>query len=591
MIENRLEQLREIMRKYNADFYLVPSVDPHRNEYVPDHWQRRSFISGFTGSAGDALIGLEQAYLWTDPRYFLQAESELDPHCYQLIKMGQVGAPDLAKWLLNQNDGLVLALDPKVVSIQLAAQLEDVISEKQGKLLYVSENWVDQIWQNQPPLPKTPIHLHATKYAGETTADKLKRVRTDLDTQHVSHLVINSLESICWLFNIRGNDIDYNPLVIANAIISTDTATLFIDSDKITPEAKAYFDKEKIDTQSYENFANALKKLEGIVLLDPASCNHWIDKHTQTEVFYQPCPITLMKALKNPTEQQGMREAHIHDGLAVIKFLSWLEQNWQDGITELSAQAKLEAFRRENPLCVDLSFNTISGFGPHGAIIHYASHQDTNILIDDSSLYLVDSGGQYPMGTTDITRTIALGQPTAEQKKHYTLVLKGHLALRGQIFPAGTCGEDLNACAHAPLWQEGLDYGHGTGHGVGCYACVHQFPPTISGRKSNIPLQPGMVVSNEPGVYFENEYGIRIENLILIKETALQSRTGHGPFYCFEDLTLVPYALNLIDQSLLNKTEINALNQYHQQVYATLAPLINNNTLKKWLKHATHTLQ
>ncbi len=592
MINERLVQLRQIMNESGADYYFVPSVDPHRDEYVPLHWQRRPFISGFTGSAGDALIGLNQAYLWTDPRYFLQADLELDSSLYQVIKMGQGESPSISQWLKNQKDGLVFAVDPKVININLAKKIRSAVKAKGGKILYVDENWIDQIWQDQPPLPQTPIHLHEVKDAGLSASEKLNLIRSDLKQKNADALVLNSLEAICWLLNIRGNDIAYNPMVICNAIVAKDFVTLFVDADKITPEVKAYFKKENINVQAYNKFGQALQSLKGLVWCDPNNCNHWIEKQIQTDILYTNSPINLLKSIKNSVEQQGMIEAHIQDAVAEIKFLHWLENHWADGITEVSAHKKLDSLRLENPSCVDLSFNTISGFGPHGAIIHYAVTDETDITIDDSSLYLVDSGGQYPMGTTDITRTIHLGTPTKEQKHHYTLVLKGHLALSGLVFPDGTCGEDINAFAHAPLWKEGLDYGHGTGHGVGCYSCVHQFPPVISNRKSNWAFKPGMVVSNEPGVYLQGRYGIRIENLVLVTKalTRDQSLTDNGPFYQFEDLTLVPYARNLINTDELNANEIEQINRYHQRVYKTIAPRLEDPALVEWLKAATAPL-
>src|SRR3990167_4231183 len=547
-ISQRLTLLRQKMKAAGVDYYLVPSSDPHKSEYVPEHWQRRQWISGFTGSAGDVLVGLQEAYLWTDPRYFLQAEQEIDTHCYTLMKMTQVGTPLIDQWVAQQIQPFCLAVDPRVISVTQLERFTHALNSK-SNLLLLKENLIDALWQDQPPLPMHPIKIHEVKYAGRSVSEKLAQVRAELKKKHCDALIINTLDSIAWLFNIRGSDIAYNPLVISNAILKTDSALLFVDEKKVTPELQTYFSKNHVTILHPDHFQETLQQLKKHVWLDANSCNAWIEQQlTHATPHRQTSPIIYFKAEKNAVEQNGMRQAHILDAIAMIKFFYWLETHWQHGVTELSAAEKLNALRREEPHCVDLSFNTISGFGPHGAIVHYSVSPQSDIPINDRSLYLVYSGGQYPMGTTDITRTIHLGEPTDLQKHHYTLVLKGHLNLRQAIFPAGTCGEHLNALAHAPLWNEALDYGHGTGHGVGCFSCVHEFPPVISARQMNEPLKPGMVVSNEPGLYLTNQYGIRIENLCVVREvySTEKSITGHGPFYGFDDLTLVPYALNLI---------------------------------------------
>ena len=362
----------------------------------------------------------------------------------------------------------------------------------------------------------------------------------------------------------------------------------------MTPTVNAYFKSCGIQATPYEDIQHALNQLSGKVWVDPSTASLWIKQALKSaELVYAPSPITRIKAVKNSAEQEGAQLAHQIDAIAVIKFLHWLENHWRDGVTELSAAKKLEAFRREDSRCLDLSFETISSFAAHGAIVHYSPTQETDIPIDDSSLYLIDSGGQYSYGTTDITRTVHFGKPTEAQKHHYTLVLKGHLALRHTVFPQGICGEHINALAHQPLWQEALDYGHGTGHGVGAYLCVHEGPQAIAGRTTGVPLQPGMIVSNEPGVYFANRYGIRIENLCLIieKYTSLDSQTGHGPFYGFKDLTLVPYCRRLIAIEELSPQEIQWIDDYHQQVRETLIDELPSDELRQWLTEATLPLQ
>lgn len=534
-ITEKLSKLRQLMAEHSLDFYFVPSVDPHKNEYVPDHWQRRPWISDFTGSAGDVLIGKEQAYLWTDPRYFLQAEQQLDDQHYQLMRQQQGMAAPINQWLAKNAKQQNVGVDPKLISATAAQKWQAALKQGQGQLISLDDNLVDQIWPDQPTLHSQPIRLYPETHAGETTTEKLKRLRTALTELNAEIQVITALDAIAWLFNIRGDDIQYNPLVISYAIITQTTATLFVDTNKITSDIKNYFQQHAIQTQDYSDFQTTLQSLTGSVLIDPNSTSWWTEQQLkQAKIIKAYSPITQMKAIKNKTEQAGMKEAHRLDAIAVIKFLHWLDHHWQ-GQTEISAADQLEAFRREESRCLDLSFATISGFAEHGAIIHYFATPETNIEINDQALLLVDSGGQYYEGTTDITRTVHLGTPTAEEKKHYSLVLKGHLQLRHTVFPQGRSGEHLDAIAHLALWQENLDYGHGTGHGVGCNLCVHEGPQRISGAATGVPLEDGMIVSNEPGVYFSGKYGIRIENLCLIKQIAniKDSATGHGPFLTF----------------------------------------------------------
>lgn len=592
-IANRLTVLRKLMAAHKADYYFVPSTDPHRNEYLPECFNRRSWISGFTGSAGDILVGKDNAYLWTDPRYFLQAEQELDPALFQLMKMGQGETPAIDQWLKSQGKKIIFATDPKVMSIGQAQKISAALAENQGKLLPIEENLIDAIWEDRPAMPQAPVRLQPEKYAGESATEKLSRVREALKSAGADALVITNLDAIAWLFNIRGNDVKYNPLVISYAIVTPKSASLFVDLHKINATDQNYFSKIAVTVFPYEDFKKHLHQLKGVVWADPAIGNFWVAQQLKsTQLYLAPLPITMMKALKNPVEQEGMREAHRLDGVAVVKFLHWLENHWQEGVTEISAADRLKAFREEEPTLLDLSFSTIPGFAAHGAIVHYFPTPETDIKIDNRSIFLIDSGGQYPCGTTDITRTIHLGQPTEQQKHHYTLVLKGHLALGHTAFPDGMCGEHLNALAHQFLWNEGLDYGHGTGHGVGCYLCVHEGPIAITHRVTGVPLKPGMVLSNEPGFYLKDQYGIRIENLCLVTEKfkPKDSLSGHGPFYQFEDLTLVPYCRRLINKADLTAQEIQWINDYHQEVYKTLSKRLSSEEVKKWLAAETAPL-
>jgi Xaa-Pro aminopeptidase len=588
----KLNKLRQCMREKGADFYYVPTRDDHNNEYVPAHWQRRAWLTDFTGSYGDALIGLEEAYLWTDPRYYLQAEKELNAKEFQLMKQLQGVAAPVSAWLGEHAYNATVAVDPKVISISQRRQWAAALDRVHGSLTAVGENWIDKIWDDRPAPKLNPIFILDKKYSGATVEEKLTRVRSAMKTNGAEVLIVSQLDEIAWLYNIRGNDVPYNPVAIAYAIVTMQEAFLFVHLECVNQSDLAYFAKENIALEPYDQFADALKKYECAVWVDPATTTWWVELQlTQAFLIEMASPILLMKAIKNETELAGMREAHRIDAIAEVKFLHWIEKNWQKGIDEVSAADQLEVFRREDKRFKELSFTTICGFADHGAIVHYRAEKETCHKITDKEMLLVDSGGQYFEGTTDITRTIHLGKPTSEQKKHYTLVLKGHLALRHTPFPNGACGEHVNAIARMPLWIEGMDFGHGTGHGVGCYLCVHEGPQRIAYGATGVPLKPGMVVSNEPGLYFSGKYGIRIENLceIVEKIPAQNSLTGNGPFYGLSDLTVVPYARKLIDVNLLTAQEIKWIDDYHQKIYDLLSDDLQED-VREWLKTETKPL-
>lgn len=590
-IKNRLFQLRRLMREINVDYYYIPATDPHRNECPPPCWQRRAWISGFTGSAGDVIIGMNNAFLWTDSRYFLQAEQQLDSTLFELIKMDQGKLPSIDQWLREQKQPIVFSTDSQVISVRQAEQIEQALISQGGKLLSLDNNLVDQLWKDRPALPNHPIRLHPEQYSGISAEKKLAALHRILQSERANAFVTNIIDAIAWLFNIRGNDIDYNPLVLSYAIITQNESFLFMNLQKLTNENEAYFKKIQVQIKPYDTLGEALTKLSGSVWIDPDTTSWWIRKQLKNRknCIYKPSPITLAKALKNPVEQKGAKEAHVIDAIAIVHFLHWLQNHWQEGVSEITAAQKLADFRKKDQRCLGLSFPSISGFGYHGAIIHYVATPESDIIVDDSTLYLIDSGGQYLSGTTDVTRTIHLGNPTKEQMHLYTLVLKGHLAIRHTIFPKGTCGEHLNAFAHQFLWREALDYDHGTGHGVGSHLCVHEGPQAITAHYTKVPLQPSMIVSNEPGIYIINRYGIRIENLCLIIEKfkVNDSMTSHGPFYGFEDLTLVPYCKKLINLTDLSEQEIHQVNDYHQKIYLTLKDLLPNKELHDWLLQET----
>lgn len=603
--EERLTRLREAMRTLGLDYYIVPSIDAHNNEYVPPAWRRLAWITGFTGSAGDALIGLDDAYLWTDSRYFLQAEQELDPNCFQLMRYEPGITPSLLQWLLDTalteelddqpSKNKLVGLDPKLITCKLYQKYQSLFDVSTYSLTCHDENLVDKIWDDQPSLDTQAIMIYPESYAGKSTREKLAEVRQALTDQSYQSTVITQLDAIAWLLNIRGRDIEFNPMVIGYLVIDMQSVVFFTDLNRLSEADQHYFANNNITLEPYDNISKHLINMPGDSILIDELSSFWIwhnATHDEEVTDTCPSPITLMKAIKNPTEQQGMRDAHRRDGLAMVKFLCWIEKHYAEH-TELTAADQLAAFRAEDPLFQGLSFDTISGYAEHGAIVHYRVTEASAKPLGDDALYLLDSGGQYINGTTDITRTLHFGVPTAEEKRHYTAVLKGQLALGHAIFLGGTPGHRLDPLAHQFIWQQGLDFKHGTGHGVGAFLCVHEGPQSISPAcHNNTPLVPGMVVSNEPGIYLEGRYGIRIENVCLVteKKPADPSTAEAAPCYGFEYLTCVPYERKLIDTTCLSPEEIQWINNYHRWVFEQLAPDVENNT-RAWLQAATEPLR
>ncbi len=575
-ITKRLELLRQEMIAQKIDIYIIPSIDAHNSEYVPECFERRSWISGFTGSAGEVVVTLEHAYLWTDGRYFLQAENQLDSKHFTLMKQSGF-VPEVPAWLATNGQNKRLGIDPELISIVKANSLRRVMDDLDGELVFIEDNLVDKCKQKLGEvlaMPTSKSFLLDIKYTGETIDTRTSMVSNYLKNNNIDYLALNALDEIAWLFNIRGADIEYNPLVISYAIISQDKSWLFIDKEKVSNEAQDILAQSGVTVEAYEKFGEHLAKIKSSIFLDDKTANYAMfskisDKAT---IVFGVSPIIHKKACKNSVEINGTKNAHIKDAVAVINFLSWVNKTWKYGIDEISAADKLEAFRHEQEGLMGLSFATISGFASNGAVIHYRATDATVKTIDDSNLYLVDSGGQYLDGTTDITRTIHLGEPTKEQKRHYTLVLKGHLALGRAVFPHGTCGEHLDTLARSPLWSEFLNYRHGTGHGVGSFLCVHEGPQRISTAHSGVPLLPGMIVSNEPGVYIDGSHGVRIENLCLVSEVTAPRAlaSDYGPFYELQNLTLVPYDKKLIDMKMLSFEEKAQLKQYYKTIKATI---------------------
>lgn len=594
----RLEMLRTQMIAAGVDFYLVPSSDAHQSEYLPAAWQRRAWLTGFTGSMGSAVVGRGGAWLWADSRYWLQAEAELDSAAWSLMRLGEHDVPTIARFLERQPAGTSVGYDARLSSPAEARELLDAVQAAGGRVVAIDENLVDRVWTDRPALPATPVTVWPEAHAGQSVADKLAAIRGGVTALGGSALVATTLDEIAWIFNLRGADVAFNPVFVAWAIIEASATTLYVNPAKLGPEAAAHLAAASVRVAAYEAFGEGLDALsDQRVIVDKGDANQWIMtrlEHTGARPHMTRSPVQLLRAKKNAVEADGMRRAHVRDAVAVVRFLAWLETGWRapqaDGtpLDELGVAARLEAFRREGEHFRGLSFDTIAGFGPNGAIVHYRASPATSRAIGDTTLFLLDSGAQYLDGTTDITRTLHLGTPTDTEREHYTRVLRGHLGLGRTSFPRGTTGTQLDAFARAPLWEVGLNYGHGTGHGVGCYLSVHQGPHRISPALNDVPLEPGMIVSNEPGLYLAGAYGIRIENLVLVVTT--RDATPYGPFFGFEDLTLVPYCRRLIEPSLLNSDEQGQVDAYHARVRATLEPLVPADVVP-WLARETAPLE
>ena len=591
-MKKTIQSLRELMKKHEIQAYLIPSSDPHQNEYVPKFWQRRKFISGFTGSAGDVVVTTTEAGLWTDSRYFLQAEKQLDSSIFKLFKMGLPDVLDFRAWLSKKlKPGEALGVDPKVISHKEFVNLKEELGKKGISLKCIKENLVDSVWEQRPEPPKGEIEVHEEQYAGESVTSKLNRVRKKMAEEGADAHIVSMLDSIAWLFNIRGSDVEYNPVAISYAIVTKKEATFFIDLDKLTKRAIVSL-KESIEIRPYIEFEselNSLRENKSTVWIDETTISQWIVEVLENgaKLILKPSPVTLFKAIKNKIEIQGIKNAHLRDGVAMVKFFYWLDQALKKTeVTELSAAKKAEEFRSEGELFKGLSFESISSYGKHGAIIHYAVSPETDIPLKQEGIYLIDSGGQYYDGTTDITRTITLGNPTEKQKDHFTRVLKGLIDLSLTSFPQGTVGKQLDTIAREALWKIGLNYMHGTGHGVGSFLNVHEGPQAISYyRCIGIGLEPGMITTIEPGYYKENEHGMRVENIVVVVNDEERSSEDFT-FYKFETLTLCPIDLRLANKEIMTEEEIKWLNDYHQKVYDKLSPLLDKPELD-WLKEVT----
>ncbi len=590
----RLTALRELMIKEGVQAYLVPSTDPHQSEYLPECWKRRMWISGFTGSAGDVVVTQESGGLWTDGRYFLQAEEQLAGSGIDLYKMMTAGFPKLEEWVADTlKEGEKLGIDPRLLSVDGAHTLEKKLKEKGVLIRYVHDNLIDRLWEDQPHPSKDPVRILDDTFTGENVADKLTRIREKMAGPRCSAHILSALDTIAWTFNLRGADIEYNPVFISYAVIEEDKAHLFIDMEKVTQDVREHLG-DHVEIHPYEGIKDHLKNLSSRdirIWIDPKTVNKWIMLLLKGKAGFhrERSPVTDFKSRKSGTELQGMKDCQVVDGVAMVRFLKWLEGAVPGGgVTEISASDRLEAFRAEGDKFVGLSFSTISGYRGHGAIIHYTASAESDVELKAEGIYLVDSGGQYLNGTTDITRTMTLGKATDEEKEMFTRVLKGHIDLAMLRFPKGFCGKQLELSARASLWKVGKNYNHGTGHGVGHYLNVHEGPMMISPRDLGVPLEIGNVLSNEPGYYKPDEYGIRTENLIVcVKDTEFS--TDETEWFRFETITLCPIDLGLVEPSMLTAEEMEWLNGYHAEVYGTLSPHLDD-AHREWLRDRTRSI-
>ncbi|MBF1602541.1 MAG: aminopeptidase P family protein [Prevotella sp.] len=588
-INERLVALRRWMKENALTAFIFPSSDPHNSEYVADHWKTREWISGFTGSAGTAVVTLHHAALWTDSRYFIAAAKELAGSEFLLMKERVEGTPSISEWLaseLAEYDSPIVGVDGSVNTFVSVADLKESLATKGNMQVRCVDDPMDVLWLDRPVIPNNKICLHPLKYAGETTESKLARIRECLVKQGADGLLVTALDEIAWVLNLRGNDVHCNPVFVSYLLIAPDKVTLYIYKDKLSEEVQAYLSTEHVDVEEYDAVVEGLKRYAGkALLIDVSSTNYNLSTAVESEkIHVGTSPIPMMKAIKNEVEQDCFRAAMLRDGVAMVKFLVWIKAAVEKGgETEMSLDERLTGLRAEQPMFQGISFDTIVGYEEHGAIVHYEATPETDIPVKPHGLVLIDSGAQYLDGTTDITRTIALGELTEEQRRVYTLVLKGHIQLDRLHFPAGTCGSQLDAIARAPMWREGYNYLHGTGHGVGSYLNVHEGPHQIRMEWRPAPMQAGMTVTNEPGLYLEGKFGVRIENTLLIVPA---ETTAFGEFLKFETLTLAPIDTTPIVLEMLSVEEREWLNNYHRRVYESLSPYLNGRE-QEWLEKAT----
>lgn len=592
-IELRLARLRELMKREHLSAFIFPSTDAHQSEYVADHWRGREWISGFNGSAGTAVVTMKSAALWTDSRYFLAAEEQLEDTEYQLMRLKMEGTPTIAEWLgkeLQDVQSPEVGLDGMVNSYNYVKDLIYSLRKLGGITLRTNLDPLEQIWENRPSLPANPVEIQPLEYAGETLASKVARIRKSLRELHADGMLVSALDDIAWTLNLRGTDVHCNPVFVSYLLIESDKVSLFVDDNKLSPEVKQYLQDNQVSLYNYNKVEKCLESYsEYNILLDGDETSYYLWKTVKCqEIVAAGSPIPAMKAVKNKAEIEGYRSAMLKDGVAMVKFLKWLKPAVEaGGQTEISIDEKLTSLRAEQKLFRDISFDTIAGYAQHGAIVHYEATPETDVVLKPEGLILIDSGAQYQDGTTDITRTIALGAVSAEMKHIYTLVLKAHIQLELVKFPDGASGTQLDAVGRECMWREGYNFLHGTGHGVGSYLCVHEGPHQIRMEWMPTPLRAGMTLTDEPGLYLAGKFGVRIENTVLISD---YMSTEFGKFLQIEPLTLCPIDTTPIDVDMLLPEEIDWLNAYHHSVYEKLSPFLDEEE-KIWLENATKPIK
>ena len=589
-IKERIHALRMTFRPNNIKAFIIPSTDPHLSEYVAPYWMSREWISGFTGSAGTAVILMDKAGLWTDSRYFLQAEKELEGSGITLYKEMLPETPSITKFLCqNLKPGESVSIDGKMFSVQQVEQMKEDLAPYQLQVNLFGDP-LKNIWKDRPSMPDAPAFIYDVKYAGKSCGEKVAAIRTELKKKGIFALFLSSLDEIAWTLNLRGSDVHCNPVIVSYLLVTQDEVVYFISPEKITQEVNEYLQEQQVSLRKYDEAESFLNSFTGEnILIDPKKTNYAIysDINPACKVVRGESPVTLLKAIRNEQEIAGIHHAMQRDGVALVKFLKWLEASVLSGKeTELSVDRKLHEFRAAQPLYMGESFDTIAGYKEHGAIVHYSATEESDVTLQSKGFLLLDSGAQYLDGTTDITRTIALGELTEEEKTDYTLILKGHIALAMAKFPAGTRGAQLDVLARMPIWSHGMNFLHGTGHGVGHFLSVHEGPQSIRMNENPIVLQPGMVTSNEPGVYKAGSHGIRTENLTLV----CKDKEGmFGEYFKFETITLCPICKKGIIKEMLTAEEVKWFNDYHRTVYEKLSPSLNEEE-KKWLLEATKAI-
>lgn len=589
-IKERIEALRKLMKENKMDAYIVPSFDAHQSEYVAEHWKSRQWISGFTGSAGTAVITLEDAGLWTDGRYYIQAEKQLEGSGMRLFKAAEPDVPSFIEWLsdtLKEKNNV--GFDGNVFSVDMVKDMQKEFSTKNIGLI-IEQDLINELWSDRPEIPKSSVFIHEVKYSGKSTIEKLTQVREEMNKKGANHYLLTSLDDIAWLLNIRGNDVPNNPVVISNVLVAEDKCYLFIDSSKVSKEIQLHLEAEGIELKDYNDIEKCLKGLtaKDAVVFDSSKTNICLYNAIgqDTKKLEMINITTNLKGIKNEIEIENLKNCEIIDGVAMVKFIKWLKTSVnKEKITEISASDKLEEFRSQIELFAGLSFDTIAGYKDHAAMMHYKANEETQYTLKDEGFFLVDSGGQYYNGTTDTTRTIVLGKLTEEEKRDYTLVLKANIALSTAKFLYGATGANLDVLARQPIWKYGIDYKCGTGHGVGFFLNVHEGPQGF--RANNYTkLEKGMILTNEPGIYKEGKFGIRTENMMLVVE---DEKTEFGQFMKFEAITYCPIDLDGINIDMMTSEEKQWLNDYHKDVNTKLSPYLNEEE-KQWLKEETREI-